>query len=147
MRFADVDAQKLDLVAVTAFQILQDPELGSIRSSGEAAKDQYHRLLAAILTFEAMRGILDDANLAGFPRMTVDRAPDALDVAPLAPVPPAQRRRVLRRWLLDAGVAELTEAHLRAADDLIGRWSGQGALRLPGNVELARAQGRLHVSG
>jgi tRNA(Ile)-lysidine synthase len=71
--------------------------------------------------------------------------PDALDVAPLAPVPPAQRRRVLRRWLLDAGVAELTEAHLRAADDLIGRWSGQGALRLPGGAELVRAQGRLHV--
>lgn len=70
----------------------------------------------------------------------------ALDVAALAQAPAALRRRVLRRWLLDAGVAELTDAHLRAADDLIGRWSGQGALRLPGGVELVRAQGRLHVS-
>ncbi|MGH3765349.1 MAG: tRNA lysidine(34) synthetase TilS [Pseudonocardiaceae bacterium] len=69
-----------------------------------------------------------------------------LDVAVLARAPGALRRRVLRRWLLDAGVAELTDAHLRAADDLIGRWSGQGALRLPGAVELVRAQGRLHVS-
>ena len=69
-----------------------------------------------------------------------------LDVAVLAQAPAALRRRVLRRWLLGAGVIELTDAHLRAADDLIGRWSGQGALRLPGAVELVRVQGRLHVS-
>ena len=69
-----------------------------------------------------------------------------LDVAVLAQAPAALRRRVLRRWLLDAGVIELTDAHLRAADDLIGRWSGQGALRLPGALELVRVQGRLHVS-
>ncbi|MGH3672396.1 MAG: tRNA lysidine(34) synthetase TilS [Pseudonocardiaceae bacterium] len=71
----------------------------------------------------------------------------ALDIAALAPAPAALRRRVLRRWLLDSGVAELTDAHLRAADDLIGRWSGQGALRLPGNIELVRAGGMLHVTG
>jgi tRNA(Ile)-lysidine synthase len=70
-----------------------------------------------------------------------------LDVAVLAQAPAALRRRVLRRWLLDAGVVELTDAHLRAADDLIGRWSGQAALRLPGALELVRARGRLHVSG
>jgi tRNA(Ile)-lysidine synthase len=81
--------------------------------------------------------------LAAARRVESDAA--TLDVATLAPAPPAQRRRVLRRWLLDAGVAELTDAHLRAADDLIGRWRGQGALRLPGEVELVRAQGRLHV--
>ncbi len=69
-----------------------------------------------------------------------------LDVAALAQVPAALRRRVLRRWLLDAGVAQLTDAHLRAADDLVGRWSGQGALRLPGAVELVRVRGRLYVS-
>lgn len=74
------------------------------------------------------------------------RAPADLDVAALAQHPAALRRRVLRRWLLDAGVIELTDAHLRAADDLIGRWSGQGALRLPGEVDLVRAQGRLHAA-
>jgi len=68
-----------------------------------------------------------------------------LDVAALASHPAALRRRVLRRWLLDAGVPELTDAHLRASDDLIGRWSGQGPLRLPGAVDLTRTQGRLHV--
>ncbi|MDQ4010952.1 MAG: tRNA lysidine(34) synthetase TilS [Actinomycetota bacterium] len=70
----------------------------------------------------------------------------ALNVTVLAQAPAALRRRVLRRWLLDAGVTELTDAHLRAADDLIGRWSGQGAVRLPGDVELFRAHGRLQVS-
>jgi tRNA(Ile)-lysidine synthase len=74
------------------------------------------------------------------------RRDTGLDVAALAQVPAALRRRVLRRWLLDAGVAELTDAHLRAADNLIGRWSGQGAVRLPGDVELFRAHGRLQVS-
>jgi tRNA(Ile)-lysidine synthase len=69
-----------------------------------------------------------------------------LDVAALAQAPAALRRRVLRRWLLNAGVTELTDAHLRAADDLIGRWSGQGALRLPGEIELVRAHGRLHAA-
>ncbi|HEX2288775.1 MAG TPA: tRNA lysidine(34) synthetase TilS [Pseudonocardiaceae bacterium] len=69
-----------------------------------------------------------------------------LDVAVLAQAPAALRRRVLRRWLLDAGVAELTDAHLRTADDLIGHWSGQGGVRLPGDVELFRAHGRLQLS-
>ncbi|MGB6163597.1 MAG: tRNA lysidine(34) synthetase TilS [Pseudonocardiaceae bacterium] len=81
------------------------------------------------------------------PGSGTDSSAADLDIAALVQVPAALRRRVLRRWLLDAGVAELTDAHLRAADDLIGRWSGQGALRLPGGVELGRAQGRLHVSG
>ncbi|MGB8995268.1 MAG: ATP-binding protein, partial [Pseudonocardiaceae bacterium] len=85
------------------------------------------------LLAEALRG-------AGLQR------PGELDVAALRQAPAALRRRVLRHWLLDAGVAELTDAHLRTADDLIGRWSGQGALRLPGDIELVRAQGRLYVS-
>jgi tRNA(Ile)-lysidine synthase len=70
----------------------------------------------------------------------------ALNVTVLAQAPAALRRRVLRRWLLDAGVTELTDAHLRVADDLIGRWAGQGAVRLPGDVELFRAHGRLQLS-
>lgn len=69
-----------------------------------------------------------------------------LQVTVLAQAPATLRRRVLRRWLLDAGVIELTDAHLRAADDLIGRWAGQGAVRLPGDVELLRVHGRLQLS-
>jgi tRNA(Ile)-lysidine synthase len=90
-------------------------------------------------------GLLAAARLGTGP--DVDSDADDLDVAALAQAPAALRRRALRRWLLDAGVTELTDAHLRAADDLVGRWSGQGALRLPGALELVRARGRLHVSG
>jgi tRNA(Ile)-lysidine synthase len=75
-------------------------------------------------------------------------APDlaTLDVTALAQHPAALRRRVLRRWLLGAGVAELTDGHLHAVDDLIGQWSGQGAVRLPGGVEVFRVHGKLHIS-
>jgi tRNA(Ile)-lysidine synthase len=69
-----------------------------------------------------------------------------LRVSVLEQVPAALRRRVLRRWLLDAGVPELTDAHLRAADDLVGRWAGQGAVALPGDFGVHRAHGRLHLS-
>lgn len=68
---------------------------------------------------------------------------DSLGVAVLQAAPAALRRRALRRWLLDAGVPELTDVHLRAADDLVGSWSGQGAVWLPGDVEVYRAHGRL----
>ncbi|GEL17465.1 tRNA lysidine(34) synthetase TilS [Pseudonocardia asaccharolytica] len=65
--------------------------------------------------------------------------------ADLAPVPPAVRRRVLRDWLLDAGAKELTDGHLRSADDLVGRWRGQGGVAIPGGLELVRRDGTLLV--
>jgi tRNA(Ile)-lysidine synthase len=70
-----------------------------------------------------------------------------LDVGELAGEPPALRRRVLRRWLLGAGVRELTDAQLRSVDALIGDWRGQGGVWLPGGLEVGRARGRLIVSG
>jgi tRNA(Ile)-lysidine synthase len=63
--------------------------------------------------------------------------------AALAGVPPPIRRRVLRRWLLAGGVRELTEAHLRSADGLVGAWHGQGGVWLPGGLVVRRAHGRL----
>ena len=69
-----------------------------------------------------------------------------LDVTVLAAEPPALRRRVLRRWLLGTGVTELTDAHLRSVDALIGEWRGQGAVWLPGGFAVGRARGRLRVS-
>jgi tRNA(Ile)-lysidine synthase len=67
----------------------------------------------------------------------------ALDVAELAGIPAAVRRRVLRSWLRDHGTGPLTDAHLRAADDLVGAWRGQGGPRLPGGLDLVRERGRL----
>jgi tRNA(Ile)-lysidine synthase len=69
-----------------------------------------------------------------------------LAVPVLAAEPAALRRRTLRRWLLGAGVPQLTDAHLRSADALIGEWRGQGAVWLPGNFAVGRARGRLRVS-
>ena len=67
------------------------------------------------------------------------------DLAQLAEQPAAVRRRVLRRWLLEQGVRELTDAQLRAVDALIAEWRGQGAVWLPGGLEVGRAHGRLTV--
>ncbi|HVV12327.1 tRNA lysidine(34) synthetase TilS [Amycolatopsis sp.] len=68
---------------------------------------------------------------------------DTLDAKALAGVPAALRRRVLRRWLLDAGACDLTDAHLRSVDDLVGKWRGQGGVWLPGSLVVERTHGRL----
>jgi tRNA(Ile)-lysidine synthase len=69
-----------------------------------------------------------------------------LDVTVLSAEPSALRRRALRRWLLEVGVPELTDAHLRSTDALIGEWRGQGAVWLPGNFAVGRAHGRLRMT-
>jgi tRNA(Ile)-lysidine synthase len=66
-----------------------------------------------------------------------------LRVAPLTAAPAAVRRRVLRAWLLAAGVTGLTDGHLRAADALVGAWRGQGGVALPGGLDVVRERGRL----
>ncbi|RZS41225.1 tRNA(Ile)-lysidine synthase [Herbihabitans rhizosphaerae] len=71
---------------------------------------------------------------------------NTLDVEELAAHPPAIRRRVLRRWLLAAGVPELTDQHLRSVDALIGEWRGQGGVWLPGGLVAERAHGRLSLT-
>ena len=68
-----------------------------------------------------------------------------LDAAVLGTAHPAVRRRALRSWLTAHGVTGLTDLHLRAADDLVGRWRGQGAVALPQRLELVRERGRLRV--
>ncbi|TLW92982.1 tRNA lysidine(34) synthetase TilS [Saccharomonospora piscinae] len=69
-----------------------------------------------------------------------------LSVAALAGVPPAVRRRVLRTWLLGAGVGDLSDAHLRSVDALVGRWRGQGGVFLPGGAEVSRAHDKLTLN-
>jgi tRNA(Ile)-lysidine synthase len=70
----------------------------------------------------------------------------ALAVPALVDLPAALRRRVLRAWLLDTGVRELTDAQLRAADELVGAWRGQGGVWLPGGLVVRREHGRLRVN-
>ena len=112
-----------EALARTATQLREDLDL---------LDAQAHALLAAALR---------DADAP-----SSDPGNATLDVTALAQAPPALRRRALRRWLLAAGVPELTDAHLHAADDLIGRWAGQGAVWLPGGARLYRARGRLHLA-
>ncbi len=88
--------------------------------------------------------VLDDAaaTLLGSAQHPQD---GTLDTDVLATAPAALRRRALRSWLLAAGVAELSDAQLRATDGLVGRWRGQGPVALPGDFVVRRAHGRLHV--
>jgi tRNA(Ile)-lysidine synthase len=115
--------------------LLEDVLAGGVapslaRTAGQLADDD-----AALVTWaDARRDVLVGAD-------------GALDAAGLRGDPPAVRRRVLRAWLADAGVAELTEAHVRAVDALVAAWRGQGAPPLPGGLEVVRARGRLRVLG
>jgi hypoxanthine phosphoribosyltransferase len=70
-----------------------------------------------------------------------------LDVGALAELPPAVRRRVLRRAATSAGSAPgaLAASHLRALEQLITGWRGQGPVHLPGGVKGLRRCGRLVV--
>jgi tRNA(Ile)-lysidine synthase len=68
-----------------------------------------------------------------------------LSAGPLAALPAALRRRVLRGWLLAAGVPDLQAVHLGAVDALLTRWRGQGRVDLPGGAGVVRTSGRLAV--
>ncbi|MYZ36289.1 MULTISPECIES: TilS substrate-binding domain-containing protein, partial [unclassified Streptomyces] len=70
-----------------------------------------------------------------------------LDCAKLYALPPAVRRRVLRRAVIAAGApaGSLFARHIEEVDRLITGWRGQGAINLPGRVEARRQGGRLVV--
>ena len=68
------------------------------------------------------------------------RRRDGLDVATLAELPPALRRRVLHRSALDAGApaAEVTRGHVLAVEELVLAWRGQRWIDLPGPLRAVR---------
>ncbi|MBB1252675.1 tRNA lysidine(34) synthetase TilS [Streptomyces sp. OF3] len=70
-----------------------------------------------------------------------------LDVNRLYALPPAVRRRVLRRAVLAAGApaGSLFARHIEEADRLITAWRGQKPLNLPGRVEVRRRGGTLVI--
>ncbi|MGH3931736.1 MAG: tRNA lysidine(34) synthetase TilS [Pseudonocardiaceae bacterium] len=116
-------------LARTAAQLREDLDL---------LEDHAHALLSA--------ATVDPAQTATEGTGATEVKGTALQVPILRAAPAPVRRRALRRWLLDAGVPELTDAHLRVTDDLVGRWSGQGAVWLPGGSRVYRAHGKLHLS-
>ncbi|MEU0598404.1 tRNA lysidine(34) synthetase TilS [Streptomyces sp. NPDC006393] len=70
-----------------------------------------------------------------------------LECAKLHALPPAVRRRVLRRAAIDAGApaGSLFARHIEEVDRLITGWRGQGAINLPGKVVARRQGGRLVI--
>ncbi|TDC77127.1 tRNA lysidine(34) synthetase TilS, partial [Streptomyces hainanensis] len=75
------------------------------------------------------------------------RPDGALGVAELGALPPAVRRRVLRRAAIAAGspAGSLFARHIEETDRLITAWRGQRPLNLPGRVEASRQGGRLVI--
>lgn len=61
-----------------------------------------------------------------------------LDVATVAGLPAAIRRRVLRRWLLAGGACDLTDGQIRAVDVLVTDWHGQGGIAVPSVLRAQR---------
>ncbi|MFI8093068.1 tRNA lysidine(34) synthetase TilS [Streptomyces sp. NPDC086080] len=70
-----------------------------------------------------------------------------LECAALHALPPAVRRRVLRRAAIEAGApaGSLFARHIEEVDRLITGWRGQGAINLPGRVVARRQGGRLVI--
>ncbi|NLU82081.1 tRNA lysidine(34) synthetase TilS [Rhodococcus sp. HNM0569] len=77
-----------------------------------------------------------DADAARVASRTVTA--DGVDASALAQHPPAVRRRVLRSWLIGSGATGLTDRTLRAVDDLVARWHGQGSVAIGGGTPEAR---------
>ncbi|MFH8369097.1 tRNA lysidine(34) synthetase TilS [Streptomyces sp. NPDC018031] len=70
-----------------------------------------------------------------------------LDTTALHALPPAVRRRVLRRAAIAAGspAGSLFARHIEEVDRLITGWRGQRAINLPGRVEVRRQGGKLVI--
>lgn len=73
--------------------------------------------------------VLDDLAADAF---AAARTEDGLDVTVLAASPAPVRRRVVRSWLLAGGASPRTDGQIRAVDDLVGRWRGQGEVAVGG---------------
>ncbi|MFD7707495.1 tRNA lysidine(34) synthetase TilS [Streptomyces sp. NPDC059785] len=78
---------------------------------------------------------------------SVRDAAGLLECAKLYALPPAVRRRVLRRAAIEAGApaGSLFARHIEEVDRLITGWRGQGAINLPGKVVAQRQGGRLVI--
>ncbi|MEU2564110.1 tRNA lysidine(34) synthetase TilS [Streptomyces longispororuber] len=70
-----------------------------------------------------------------------------LECAKLFALPPAVRRRIVRRAAIEAGApaGALFARHIEEVDRLITGWRGQGAINLPGKVVAQRQGGRLVI--
>ncbi|MGL4831688.1 MAG: TilS substrate-binding domain-containing protein [Propionibacteriaceae bacterium] len=70
--------------------------------------------------------------------------PAQLDVVALSDMARPLRTRVIRRWLLAAGMAGPTAHDIGRVEELVTQWHGQGPLALAG-VQVVRRDGFLHA--
>jgi tRNA(Ile)-lysidine synthase len=56
----------------------------------------------------------------------------------LTGLPTAVRRRVIRRWLLRGGAANLTDKQIRGVDALVTAWHGQGGVAVGSDLRQQR---------
>lgn len=78
---------------------------------------------------------------------SVRDATGLLECSKLYALPPAVRRRIVRRAAIEAGspAGALFARHIEEIDRLITGWRGQGAINLPGKVVAQRQGGRLVI--
>jgi tRNA(Ile)-lysidine synthase len=123
-----------------------DPRFTRVRLRAEVLpllEDVLNGGVAAALARTAAQLREDTEALDQWAARIVAELPAELPVDDVVDLPPAVRRRVLRRWLLAGDVRELTDAQLRSVDELVGVWRGQGGVWLPGGLVVRRAHGRL----
>lgn len=78
---------------------------------------------------------LDGQAAGAFARLN---ASGRLDVAELAALPAAVRRRVVRGWLLEGGARDLSDGQIRSVDALLTDWRGQGGVAVGSSLREQR---------
>jgi tRNA(Ile)-lysidine synthase len=86
----------------------------------------------------------DDADLLDRLAADADPADETLDATELGGLPPALRRRVIRRWLQAGGATDLSRQHVLAVESLVLDWHGQRVVQVPG-ADVVRHDGRLRL--
>lgn len=142
-------------LGVTAWQ---DPHNTDPRFTRVRLRDEALPLLEDILgggvaealarTAEALREDVDALDADAATALGELETGGELDVAQLAALPAAVRRRVIRGWLMAGGATGLTDKHIRGVDTLVTEWRGQGGVAIgsafPGQRLFAgRRAGRL----
>jgi tRNA(Ile)-lysidine synthase len=85
------------------------------------------------------------ADAEALDELTPEPGDGPLPVAELAALPKALRTRMLHRWALNLGApaGAVSHRHVDALDALVVDWHGQGAVHLPGGINVARTGDRI----
>jgi len=134
------------------FDPMNEPDGGSKRS---ALRGKAMPTLIEVLGPGAIPGLARSAALLQADADELDRQArtalhssasiDAWPIDMLATLPEAIRGRILKMLVERLGAGPLTSTHVRAIDQLVTHYRGQGSVSLPGGFEAHREYGRLVV--